>query len=739
MQNRLARAIAVPFKRQHNQPRVLAKAFERAEHTLALHGERARIRVILTMDHQHGLVDLLGMKERRHGGINLLAFPEIAFLTLETERGQRAIISTGASNTGSENIAMGQQIRNHERTIGMARNRDLIGICNAPLHQHIHGGLGAAHELLAERVVRQRITVADNRHLRIIEYRYAVGQMRQRPPEANRVECIRAFAHLTGHFPIAELQRIGPQQHRKRTITGLIPRRQIERASQFNTVIARVANQFFINALKCRIRMREFSNRFKRARDTIAKIEIRLLIAAFTQSNEAIGRLIKHCANSLVVRRFRLPEALSLAAFEIVAVQKRNISLRRGADTGEIHEPIVCDVNNVHTELVGMSHRRTGIAIRIVKATLVKQTQFAIRIIRIGNKDSELTIRKAPVDQHHAFTIGKADTAIATLHLAEQTWFALKWCGPGEHMVVEGHVIFHIAAVLSLGPDQLGGYIIAPLHAPWAGTHRIETLRNVLCKALLGHALHQRAVVVDHIEMTTKAVQGNAIGIRALNAPKQPVAPIRRRHEAIDHRRFGQLHFRSIQRDATQLARAIEIKQSLVMRRAQQILESACGRAFPGRDLNHRHNNLVFRRRRASCIHSGVDDQTATVTAPAERCASDHAIQWCCAEFARRLFGHIQHPKPEMILRFNHKSHMCTIRRPERRLNTPFRQTFNNEICRPIHGLQTHAGKTRTRRGTTKVTGIQLNAGQLEFGLGQISDRHHHLALQQRHPLIVRR
>ena len=80
-------------------------------------------------------------------------FPKRAPLTLKTKRRQRAVVSAAARDAGAEQIAMGQQVRRHERAITVTANADALRISDAHLRRFVDRGFRAHHDLFDVSVV----------------------------------------------------------------------------------------------------------------------------------------------------------------------------------------------------------------------------------------------------------------------------------------------------------------------------------------------------------------------------------------------------------------------------------------------------------------------------------------------------------------------------------------------------------------------------------------------------------
>ena len=141
-------AIAVRLIRKEYQPHCTAVAANRFIHALGLDRERSGVVISLAMDQQNGSLDFVSKHKWRHTQISILRFPERTPLALESERSQRTVISATLGDTGAEQVAMGQQIRGHERAVAVTAHAHAVRIDHTHFGGLVDGCLGIRHDLL---------------------------------------------------------------------------------------------------------------------------------------------------------------------------------------------------------------------------------------------------------------------------------------------------------------------------------------------------------------------------------------------------------------------------------------------------------------------------------------------------------------------------------------------------------------------------------------------------------------
>ncbi len=148
------------------------------EKPFRLDRERALIVVGFAVDQQDGLVDLVGVEERRNIGVDLGRLPEIANFVLKPERRERAVISAAAGDAGTEQIGVRQQIRRHERAVAVTADADAVAVGDAHFDGLVDRGLGCVDDLFDERVVL-RFGRPNDRHRCVIKDRVSAQQQEQ--------------------------------------------------------------------------------------------------------------------------------------------------------------------------------------------------------------------------------------------------------------------------------------------------------------------------------------------------------------------------------------------------------------------------------------------------------------------------------------------------------------------------------------------------------------------------------
>ena len=121
MQDGLESLVAVAFVWQAYVSALHTMALQSRVHALTLHRKGARVVIILAVNQQHWLANFVRVMKRRHRRIHRGCLPHRAFLRLESERCQGAVVRAGTSNATREEIAgMCEEIRSRESAIRMA-------------------------------------------------------------------------------------------------------------------------------------------------------------------------------------------------------------------------------------------------------------------------------------------------------------------------------------------------------------------------------------------------------------------------------------------------------------------------------------------------------------------------------------------------------------------------------------------------------------------------------------------
>src|SRR6185295_5811803 len=100
------------------------------------------------MDQQDRLVYLIGVEERRDVRIDLCRLPEISLFVLKTEWRQRAVVGSAASNAGTKDVGVSEQIRRHECSVAVAANANPIAVRHAHFDSFIDRSLCGVNYLL---------------------------------------------------------------------------------------------------------------------------------------------------------------------------------------------------------------------------------------------------------------------------------------------------------------------------------------------------------------------------------------------------------------------------------------------------------------------------------------------------------------------------------------------------------------------------------------------------------------
>lgn len=91
--------VAVAFMGKHDHTDRGSKTLQRMKEPLGLDGECAGVVVIFAVDEKDGLVDLVGVHERRDLEIEVRSFPESPTLALESEGCQCPVVSAASGDT----------------------------------------------------------------------------------------------------------------------------------------------------------------------------------------------------------------------------------------------------------------------------------------------------------------------------------------------------------------------------------------------------------------------------------------------------------------------------------------------------------------------------------------------------------------------------------------------------------------------------------------------------------------
>mmetsp|Transcript_4973 Transcript_4973/g.13900 ORF Transcript_4973/g.13900 Transcript_4973/m.13900 type:complete len:233 (+) Transcript_4973:163-861(+) len=196
---------------------------------LALHGEGARVVVILAVDEQNGRADLVRVHEGRHLGVGVWCLPDGALLRLEAEGSKGAVVGAGAGDAGGEEVGVRQQICGHKCAIRMPADGDPLMVSDAAADHVVHSGLGAVAQLFHVRVVCLDVALSNDWKRRAVHHSESAGQPQSGRQRPNAGERVRRLAELPGRLLGLELLGVGPHEDGQRAVPArVVARGQVE-------------------------------------------------------------------------------------------------------------------------------------------------------------------------------------------------------------------------------------------------------------------------------------------------------------------------------------------------------------------------------------------------------------------------------------------------------------------------------------------------------------------------------
>ncbi len=734
------------FVGQHHQPRGTAQPLHRGEHALALDRERAGVVVVHAMDEEDRVLDLVGVVERRHLLVDVLRLPVVALFGLEAERGQRAVVGAAARDAGLEQAGMREQVGGHERTVGVATDRDVLAVGHATPHHFIHGRLGIGDQLRQVGVVRLLVALTDDRHRRADQHRVALGQERLRTPVADRVEAVRRIGDLAGGFGGLELPRVGPHQQRQRTVLlRVVTRRQHQRGGQVDAVVALVADLLLAHPTQLRQRVLEVGQRLRCSRGITQRlhVEVGRLIGRFTGQQQRGAFLVEQRHRRGIGRGLRVEQARGLLAVQIEAVHERTIAFRRST------QPVQEDAAAIGTHLqarapVDVAHqaRATGIVVAVLRGTCGQQFSCLLRLVGRDPPLLDLAVLPPRFVEQRQITTAPLDAGIAAAQLRQGHRRLVEGGGLHQHGIAHLGLAVRVAAILRLGPDQGRRGIGAPVDPAHAGGHRIVAGRQAFLQRQVGYGVLQLAVHGgQHFDATRECAGRHQIGIRTHHPFTEQVTAIRGERDVPVHPARGERRGHAVERDLGRLRAGVIIEEAGIGLVLEHVLVGADG-AHTGVGLGlldrRAGRNAAGGRCRPLALELLHHQQAPAVGLPAVAIAH-HRVQ-IADQAPRRTGVHINDPQ---FIGVGGRMHLVEgdvllVRRPRKggdrqRLRQPADLAFLaiGHVHQPqLVGEAEAAGRMRGR--------VDAQAGQLQFGLGDVVDRRQRRGLQQRGQVTAR-
>ncbi len=476
VQDRLAGPVAVAFLRQHHQPCSAAEALHRREHALALDREGAGIVVFLAVHQQQCVLDPVGVVERRHRPVGLRRGPVVAFLGLEAERRERAVVSAAAGDADLEHPRVRQQVGDHERAIGVTADGDAVAVGHAATHDLVDRGFGAGDQLRQVGVVRFLVALADDRHRGIVQHRIAAREKRMRPPVTDRVEAIRRIGDLRCGGGGFELGRICPHQQRQRFVAARQEtRRQIQVGCEFDAILALVADLPLLHVLQ--LRRGVFERRQRDRRGLAGKIEamdIRRFARRLARDQDLRGLIVQYCDDRRIGRRFGTEQALPAQILDVPTIEERTIAFGRRSVADQIDVLAVAAEHQPRKPVrVAYGHRLARVVVAVFARTFEDEFRRGLR--RIGCDLPTAGVARLPPNLAKQRDIAPAplDPGVTVAQCRQHYRRPVEGCRLHEHMIAELDVPRRVAAVLGLGPDQRRRGIAAPTDRTHAEGRRI--------------------------------------------------------------------------------------------------------------------------------------------------------------------------------------------------------------------------------------------------------------------------
>mmetsp|Transcript_17321 Transcript_17321/g.37688 ORF Transcript_17321/g.37688 Transcript_17321/m.37688 type:complete len:216 (-) Transcript_17321:1384-2031(-) len=215
MKDRLLPAVGVALVREEHQLAGGAVPLQGAVEALALHGEGARVVVLLPVDQQDGLLDLVRHHERAHLHVRLGCLPHGALLRLEAEGRECAVVGARPRDGAAEQLRrVRQQVGRHERPVRVPPHRNARRVRDSPAHDLLHGGARGAGELLHVGVVGLGVALPDDGHGGTVQHGVPAREVQEGGGGADAREAVRGVPQLPRRLLRLELPRVRPQQRR---------------------------------------------------------------------------------------------------------------------------------------------------------------------------------------------------------------------------------------------------------------------------------------------------------------------------------------------------------------------------------------------------------------------------------------------------------------------------------------------------------------------------------------------
>mmetsp|Transcript_20373 Transcript_20373/g.43668 ORF Transcript_20373/g.43668 Transcript_20373/m.43668 type:complete len:243 (-) Transcript_20373:1743-2471(-) len=202
---------------QYHQPRLDAECLESCKVALALHRIRSTVLVRLAVDEQQ-LSDaflfriLLHVHQRRHGDVSILRLPDRAVFRLKRHWSQRPVERAGASDARREQAGVRQEVRGHERPVGVPAHRAAVGVAHAALRHVVHRGLRPRHDLFYKGVVGLDVPLPDHGEGEVVHHDPPLGRPVYGRCPVRAHEVVLGSLHLPGRLGVLELSGVRPEE-----------------------------------------------------------------------------------------------------------------------------------------------------------------------------------------------------------------------------------------------------------------------------------------------------------------------------------------------------------------------------------------------------------------------------------------------------------------------------------------------------------------------------------------------
>jgi hypothetical protein len=752
VQETFAGAVAVRLVRKEDETRRRALALERGVEAFALDGKGAGVVVGFAVDEQERVFDFIGEIERRHGGVDCGGLPERAGLRLEAVGGERAVVSAAAGDAGAEEPRVGEEVGGHERAVAVAADRDAFRVGDAAAGEFVDGGLGVGDELVDVGVVRRFSLLADDGHGGIVEDGVTGEEEGEGALHAEAHEFFRGAAggDLFGGRGGEKLAGVGPQQRRQRALVGRVAGREIERAGEADAVGALVADEFLFHAGELGIGVGERGDGRERAGlEGADKIVFGFGEGLALREGAGEGG-VGEGDELLIGGRGRAPEAARLFGDEVVFVEERAVAVGRGAEAVEKNLGAVgAALEDEAAGGVAGGDGAAGVGVTVLRGALGEQFAFAAgraggdapgaqeagALPALGDEregvvapgdGGDAEFEALLLDRRAGERGGEGEPGVA---LAGGTGRGLGFLGGGGAAAGAG-------AFERLDPGERGGMVGAPGDLARAGADAAGAEFAGFIEREIGDAVFAAAGAVDDVDGPRETRRLDEIGKRTVQRLDEEVLAVGGGGDAGDEAADGERGELAVEREEGEFGGGVVFEQGFVVSVGQEILVGGGRGLFPEIFLHDGAGGHARGRGRRAAAGGHAEEREGVGVEPGERIVED-GVENRRGEAARLGGGGVGEPEFEAGGADEGEGEVARAGGPGVVGNTDTgRQTGDAPVGAAGDGFEEQAGEGEgAARGVDG--GVEAEAGEAEFGLGEFGDGGSVGALEDQEGLAV--